>query len=62
MKAIRTLCSAAMMLMLAGISMSFTTEEKSRIVEDGGTGPYKAVMKEEASLEAHTVFEVWQGP
>ena len=56
MKAIRTLCSAAMMLMLAGISMSFTTEEKSRIVEDGGTGPYKAVMKEEASLEAHTVF------
>ncbi len=56
MKAIKNLCSAAMMLMLAGISMSFTTEEKSRVVEDGGTGPYKAVMKEEASLEAHTVF------
>ncbi len=29
---------------------------KSRVVEDGGTGPYKAVMKEEASLKAHTVF------
>lgn len=28
----------------------------SRIVEDGGTGAYKAVMKEEASLKAHTVF------
>ncbi len=29
---------------------------KSRIVEDGGTGPYKAIMKEEASLSEHTVF------
>jgi len=29
---------------------------KSRIVEDGGTGPYKAIMKEEASLPAHTIF------
>ena len=25
-------------------------------VEDGGTGPYKAVMKTEATLKAHTVF------
>jgi len=39
-------------------SMSFTTEDApgSRIVEDGGTGPYKAIMKEEASLKAHTIF------
>ena len=29
---------------------------KSRIVEDGGTGPSKAIMKEEASLSEHTVF------
>ena len=29
---------------------------KSRIVEEGGTGPFKAVMKEEASLSEHTVF------
>ena len=28
----------------------------SRIVEEGGTGPYKAIMKEEPSLEAHTIF------
>ena len=28
----------------------------SRIVEEGGTGPYKAIMKEEVSLEAHTIF------
>ena len=29
---------------------------KSRVVEDGGTGPFKAVMKEEASLAEHTIF------
>ena len=29
---------------------------KSRIIEDGGTGAYKAVMKEEATLPEHTVF------
>ena len=29
---------------------------QSRIVEDGGTGAYKAVMKEESTLKAHTVF------
>ncbi len=28
----------------------------SRIVEDGGTGPYKAVMLQEASLPTHTVL------
>ena len=28
----------------------------SRIVEEGGTGPYKALMFEAPSLEAHTVF------
>ena len=29
---------------------------KQRVVEDGGTGPYKAVMKQEPTLWAHTVF------
>ncbi len=29
---------------------------QQRTVEDGGTGPYKAVMKMEPSLKAHTVF------
>lgn len=28
----------------------------SQIVEEGGTGPYKAIMKEDASLQAHTIF------
>lgn len=29
---------------------------QSRIVEEGGTGPYKAVMFEAPSFEAHTIF------
>ena len=29
---------------------------KQKVVEDGGTGEFKAVMKEEPSLPAHTVF------
>ena len=29
---------------------------KSRIIEDGGTGAFKAVMKEESTLPEHTVF------
>ena len=29
---------------------------QSRVVEDGGTGPYKVLMLEDPSLEAHTVF------
>ena len=29
---------------------------KSRIVEDGGTGAYKAIMKEEPSLKEHTIL------
>ena len=29
---------------------------KSLVVEDGGLGQYKAIMKEEATLAAHTVF------
>ena len=29
---------------------------RSRIVEDGGSGPYKSIMFEAPSFEAHTVF------
>lgn len=39
--------------MQAGVSMAQT---QSRILEEGGTGPYKAIMKEVEGLEAHTVF------
>ena len=38
--------------------MCFTNDgtPASRVVEEGGTGPYKAIMKEEPTLPAHTVF------
>ena len=35
---------------------SLNSEQKQKVVEDGGTGPSKAIMKEEASLPAHTIF------
>ena len=58
MKTTKNLISTLMLMALGFISMSFTTDDqpKSRIVEDGGTGPYKAIMKEEPSLAAHTIF------
>ncbi len=46
-------------MVMSIISMSFTLGEgdaSSRVVEEGGTGPYKAVMKEEPTIEAHTIF------
>lgn len=43
-------------VMLSTTLMAQSTEQKQRIVEDGGTGPYKAIMKEEASLAEHTIF------
>jgi hypothetical protein len=35
---------------------ALTAQQNSRVVEDGGTGPYKALMISEASLPTHTVF------
>ncbi len=32
------------------------TRPTSRVIEDGGTGPYKAIALQEASLATHTVF------
>ena len=43
-------------MMLSTPLMAQSTELKQRIVEDGGTGPYKAIMKEELSLAEHTIF------
>ena len=50
MKAKRMLClvAAVMSLTLANAA--------SRILEDGGTGPYKAIMQDDPSLAAHTIF------
>ncbi|HYE31514.1 MAG TPA: alpha/beta hydrolase [Methylomirabilota bacterium] len=33
-----------------------STESASRTVEDGGTGPYKALMAQDANLATHTIF------
>lgn len=44
---------AAVMLLFMPMTMS---AQKSQVVEEGGTGKYKAIMKEEADLEAHTIF------
>ena len=39
--------------MQAGVSVA---QPKSRILEEGGTGPYKAIMTEVEGLAEHTVF------
>lgn len=47
----------SIVLLCATMMVSAQSENtKARIVEDGGTGPYKAIMQEEVSLKAHTVF------
>lgn len=38
------------------ISTSVAQERKSRVVENGGTGGYRAVMMTEPSLTTHTIF------
>jgi hypothetical protein len=35
---------------------AISTETDSRIVEDGGTGPYKALMVSDSTLTTHTIF------
>ena len=47
------------LLFMLGCFMMIDTassQSKELIVEEGGTGRYKSIMKEEASLPAHTVF------
>ena len=36
--------------------MNASCELKSRVIEDGGTGAFKAIMKEVPGLKEHTVF------
>ena len=45
-------------VLLAGCASGPVAPEtvQSKIVEDGGTGPYKAIMFEAPDFEAHTVF------
>lgn len=58
-KVFRAAFAAAGLAVLGAVSMSFVSAGEgtdSRVVEEGGTGPYKAIMKEEASIDAHTIF------
>ena len=53
------LLSAACLVMLGTACKSgpvAPVATQSKVVEDGGTGPYKVLMLEDPSLEAHTIF------
>ena len=50
----KTLHRLGVLLLMAGVLPAAAARVKT--VEDGGSGPYKAVMKEEATLAEHTVF------
>ena len=54
MKLLRSFSVLALALICLGANAQ--TYAKSEIVEDGGSGPYKAIMVEEPSLEAHTIL------
>jgi hypothetical protein len=54
---IKTIVSLACVLLLTiGIDQDLCAQQKSRILEDGGTGQFKAVMLSESSLPTHNVF------
>ena len=52
----RSITLAFALTTLLSIRISLAQEVASRIVEDGGTGKYSAVMTTQASLPTHTVF------
>lgn len=39
------------------VNSLFAQDSKTRIIENGGNGPYKAIMSSDASLATHTVFK-----
>src|SRR5690625_6613556 len=45
-----------MLLTLLIMNPAWSDIIKSRVIEEGGTGPYSALMLAEASLPTHTVF------
>lgn len=49
----------SLVLLLSVMSLSipsFSQEDSSRVIENGGTGEYSAIMKTETSLPTHTIF------
>lgn len=47
---------AALCCLLSVVCGQMQAQLKSRIIEDGGSGPYKAIMTEVEGLQEHTVF------
>lgn len=47
---------AAVLLQACGGAPAAETYSESKTVEDGGSGPYTAIMVTEPSLDAHTIF------
>ncbi len=47
---------ACLLLVLAIAVPSFSQEAASRVIENGGTGKYSAIMMTDASLMTHTIF------
>ena len=45
-----------LVFVLAMVSSTFAQPGKVRIVEDGGTGTFKAIMQTDSSLLTHTIF------
>lgn len=56
MKPIRKINILLLMLALFASSRSFSQQVSSRVIEDGGTGTYPAIMVADASLPTHTLF------
>lgn len=57
-KSCMLLAASGLLAMMNGCQTTeiAVTETASRIVEDGGTGPYSAIMATDGTLETHTVF------
>lgn len=45
-----------LLMSLLLLTMAVSAQTKSRVIEDGGTGPYKAIMTEVDGLKAHTII------
>ena len=45
-----------LLAVMFSISALFSQQTKSRIIENGGTGKYSAIMLSDASLPTHTIF------
>jgi hypothetical protein len=50
-------CAVFIIFLLLGLSYNTIAQEReSRVIEDGGTGPYSAIMETDPTLPTHTIF------